>query len=276
MRKLFFLFLLFITIFTCPIFAQEKQSDNAPELVSEFSKYSSEILEKELDAVAEYLNSDSKIQVLIYSGEKDLRGSRYRFATTVKTYLQNIKGLSPNKILIEQCGFKKEFKVQFYNFPIGTEKKPCVEEFSPINKTVLFDNLREVSEGCCAVDGFNDERVQGSFEGFIKYLKLNPQSKAFIIINSNGKIRYYDEKIDQERYLNKTETTNLINERLNKTKDNLVKADIDESRFEIFTGKMLKEEYGDFTWKLWVVPQGGEIPKEVAPYLKRKKSAKKR
>ena len=115
-----------------------------------------------------------------------------------------------------------------------------------------------------------------SLLNFAEYIKRTPESKAFITINSSRKISIYDEKKDKERNLTALEIKNLVAKKVQQVENQIIGNGVDFSRIEIFTGKMPKNEYGDFTWKLWIVPKDGEIPQEVAPYLKRKKPTKKR
>ena len=136
MRKLFFIFLLFTAIFNFSGFAQEKLSLNTPILVNEFGKVNSEMLELNLEIYLQQLrgNPTSSGQVLIYSEEKRLLGSRYRFAATLKAYLQKPSRISSERLAVEQCGLGKEFKVEFYLVPVGVKKKNCAEEFFSIKE----------------------------------------------------------------------------------------------------------------------------------------------
>jgi len=249
---------------------------NAQErLIDVFGMWGSEEFEARLDNVIieASKHQGSKIQLLIYRGEKESLGSPYRFFGKVQAYLNHHRAyLNQHKIPLETfnatfCESKPEQTIEVWLLD-SNEIKSCPKGEAKITDTTKFDTAYYAENRfgtCCVSDNFGPQMADASLKAFADLLKQYPDSKGYLfvyggtdvysIVDSKGRekaVRNVDKKRDIEKFVQKAE-------------DLLRGAGIDRSRI-ISINAGYKDSPASVD--MWFVPTGGEIPKPTPNYFR--------
>lgn len=235
-------------------------------MIDEFGNWGSEEESARLDNVYIQLSEhpDAKIQFLISRGEQESLGSPHRFYAKVEAYL-NYRGADLRRIIPTFCKAKPERAIQIW-LVTSEIVKECEPDDIRITSTTKFDTgyyAENPFGSCCVIDEFGPIQADASLKAFTELLKEYPDSKAYVFVYGGTRVFSSDSK-GRERTIRTTDKKRKIDDYVRTAKKLLTTSGIDGSRITI-KNSGYRDTVGGV--EMWIVPEGGDIPKPTPNYF---------
>jgi hypothetical protein len=199
--------------------------------------------------------------IIVYRSQRDLPGANTRFIAFTKSYLVDARGIEAERIVIVDGGIASCLIREFWIVPIGATPKPRddvhVNWLEDTASTYKFD------EYYYSLPEDGDEIEPNDFEAYVKALRKQPRSRAYIIAYPQyyleQQYKDYDDKgIGRHPYKRVHLDRQGTAQRMLKTeRDALVKEHhISPSRIVTVNGGYRKVRQVE----LWIVPRGEHAP----------------
>lgn len=263
--------ILFVVSIAAPfaVFSQIKE----PLQIDEFGAVNSEEIEARLDSamIALHNNPNSLLQFVFSRGEKDSFGSPYRLYGLMKTYLLYRK-VDMNKVVASFCKPQSQKNGQIWLVSVTGPRQKCDQEDIVITKTTLFDDAPSATEkgtdfGCCIVDTFEPAAATESILAFAELLMRYPGSKAHVYSYGGTNVFWTTNSKGRERSVRNLDTAKDMANLSNKVRRILKQNGIHASRI-ITKNAGYRDSVARI--EMWIVPDGGKIPKASPGYPKKR------
>lgn len=235
-----------------------------PVKLDEFGRLYSKELEGRLDDTLTELSKhpDARIQFMISRGENDSLGSSYQYAAKFRAFVENRKKDTKHFVLTI-CEAKPKLNIQVWLLTSAAMKE-CKPDSVNIQKTIKFDTAvyeKSPFKTCCVVDGFGPIQADASLKAFADLLKEYPDTTAYLFVYGGTQFYWIKDSFYSDRRLTGLDKKRETHDFVRKAKKFLTTAGIDSSRVKI---KIAGYRDPISTVQMWIVPEGGEIPKPKA------------